>query len=364
MSELHLLGIDRGVPFAGPKTIHVDLTNGCNTNCITCWDHSPLLDTPQTASWKRQRVTAHDVIALIDDAITLGGLEAVIVSGMGEPFTHPGVYSILEALKARELHVTVITNLVAAEPQRIVDLGVDQLLIGVHAATERAYRAFHPSFERDEWYRMLAALEVFRRNGRRYKHVQVIAGCNADELVEMIDFGTEWRAEQINFKLASLAKGTESARISEEQRARLLDELIPRARARAKIPTNLEVFERQLRTGGGDTAPIDEIGCFMGYVYARVLVDGTVLYCCNTNVVVGNLADGRFSELWRAPRWEAMRARMRDGDYLPSCRQCGKVVQNVKLGQAFAKRFGEERRGAVTGVGRQPRRRHLPLVST
>lgn len=362
MSEVHLLGIDRGVPLAGPRTIHVDLTNGCNTNCVTCWDHSPLLRTPQPSAWKRQRVTAADVTALIDDAMTLGGLEAVIVSGMGEPFTHPEVYDVLAALKARALHVTVITNLVAADAERIVDLGVDQLLIGVHGATERAYRAFHPSFERSEWYRLLAALATFRRARRRFKHVQVIAGCNADELVEMIDFGLEWEAEQINFKLASLARGTESARITEEQRARLLEELIPRARERATLPTNLDVFERQLRAGGGDTAPIDEIGCFMGYVYARVLVDGTVLFCCNTDVVVGNLADGRFSELWRAPRWEAMRARMRDGDYLPSCRQCGKVVQNVKLGKAFAKRFGAERLAAVTGANAPPRRRHLPLV--
>lgn len=362
MTDLHLLGIDRGVPLAGPKTIHVDLTNGCNTNCITCWDHSPLLEIPQTAAWKRQRVTASEVIALIDDAMTLTGLSAVIVSGMGEPFTHPEVYDILAALKQRGLHVTVITNLVAADPERIVSLGVDQLLIGIHGATEVAYRAFHPSFQGDEWMRLLIALQTFRRARRRFKHVQVIAGCNADELVEMIDFAREWEAEQVNFKLASLGRGTERARISEDQRARLLSDLIPRARARATLPTNLDVFERQLRAGGGDTAPIEEIGCFMGYVYARVLVDGTVLFCCNTEVVVGNLADARFSELWRAPRWEAMRARMRDGDYLPSCRQCGKVVQNVKLGKAFAKRFGPERLAAVTGANGRPRRRHLPLV--
>lgn len=362
MSELHLLSIDRGVPFTGPKTLHIDLTNGCNTNCITCWDHSPLLETPQSNAWKKQRVDAERVLALIDDVMTLGGLEAVIVSGMGEPFTHPDVYDILAALKARALHVTVITNLVAADATRIVSLGVDQLLIGIHAATEGAYRAFHPSFERSEWYRMLAALETFRRAGRRFKHVQVIAGCNGGELVEMIDFAVEWRAEQVNFKLAGLSRGTERARISDEQRTRLLDELIPRARERAALPTNLDVFERQLRTGGGDTAPIDEIGCFMGYVYARVLVDGTVLYCCNTDVVVGSLNDAPFSELWRAPRWEAMRARMRAGDYLPSCRQCGKVVQNVKLGRAFSKRFGTERLAEVTGANN--RRRRLPLAVT
>ena len=360
MKDLHLMSIDRGEPLIGPKTLHIDLTNGCNTNCITCWDHSPLLTEARTAAWKRQRVDAAEAIAIVDDVMTLGGLSAVIVSGMGEPFTHPEVYEILAALKERRLHVTVITNLIPADAKKIVALSVDELLIGVHAASERAYRAFHPSFERDEWYRLLASLETFRRAGRRFKHVQVVAGCNAHELVDMIEFGESWGASQVNFKLASLAHGTEDARIDEAQRSLLLDELIPRAR-KTKLPNNLDVFERQLRAGGADTAPIDEIGCFMGYVYARVLVDGTVLFCCNTDVVVGSVRDAKFSDLWRAPRWNAMRARMRDGDYLPSCRQCGKVVQNVKYAEKFAKAFGAERLREVTGGDR--RRVRLPLAN-
>lgn len=359
MIDLHLEGIARGVPLAGPKSLHIDLTNGCNTDCITCWDHSPLLSSPRSPGWKKQRVDRAQVEALIDDVIGLGGLDAVIVSGMGEPFTHPEVYEILAALEQRELHVTVITNLIAADPERILALDVDQLLIGIHGASKAAYQAFHPSFDGDQWERLHAMLERFR--GRRYKHVQVIAGCNAHELVEMIDLGARYEAGQINFKLASLAHGTEAARITEAQRARLFDDL-PRARARANelgVPTNLDVFAEQLRAGGGDTAPIDDIGCFMGYVYARVLVDGTVLFCCNTEVVVGSLGEARFSELWRGPRWTELRARMRTGDYLPSCRQCGKVVQNVGWARRFAKHYGQARLAEVRGTSR---RRHLPLV--
>ena len=133
MKDLHLMSIDRGEPLIGPKTLHIDLTNGCNTNCITCWDHSPLLTEARTAAWKRQRVDAAEAIAIVDDVMTLGGLSAVIVSGMGEPFTHPEVYEILAALKERMLHVTVITNLIPADAKKIVALSVDELLIGDHA---------------------------------------------------------------------------------------------------------------------------------------------------------------------------------------------------------------------------------------
>jgi hypothetical protein len=125
---------------------------------------------------------------------------------------------------------------------------------------------------------------------------------------------------------------------------------VPRARDRARVPHNLEVFSAQLRAGGAATAPIAEVGCFMGHVYSRITVEGTVLYCCNTDVVVGTLADGaRFSELWHGERWNALRARMRAGDYLESCRQCGKLNQNVKLGEQLRRQHGEEAWRAATG---------------
>jgi MoaA/NifB/PqqE/SkfB family radical SAM enzyme len=337
----------------GPASIHIDITNGCNTNCVTCWDHSPLLTIGRSSAWKRQRVDAPHVRALLDDVKSLGGLEAVIVSGMGDPFTHPDVYEIIEAVKSRGLHLTIITNLIPADPARVLALDVDQLLIGIHAASEAAYRAFHPSFQMSEWQRLHTALATFAAAGKRYKQVQVICRTNAGELVDMVRVASTYRAAQVNFKLASLKDGTEAVRITDAQRARLEAELVPEAIALARelgVVTNLDVFARQLSAGGADTAPIESIGCFMGHAYARILVDGTVLYCCNTDVVVGTIAAGaRFSELWNGAAWNALRARMRNGDYFASCRQCGKVAQNVKYAERFRALYGEERLLAVTG---------------
>lgn len=348
-----LAGIDAGRPLQGPSSIHVDVTNGCNTNCITCWDHSPLLTLGRTSAWKRQRVEAADVEALVDDVAGLGGLKAVIVSGMGEPFTHPDIDRILSSLKARGLHVTVITNLIPAKAERIVELGIDQLLIGIHGASEESYRAFHPSFRSDEWQVLHAMLERFRLAGRRFKHVHVVCRPNAHELVQMIEQAARYDAALVNFKLASLKEGTEAAAITEEQRATLIHELVPAAMRRAGelgVETNLDVFARQLEAGGRATAPIRDIGCFMGFSYARILVDGTVLYCCNTEVRVGSLREARFSELWNGSAWNVLRDRLRGGDYLAGCDQCGKVNQNVKLGRRFAKAFGEPRLRQVIGL--------------
>mgnify|MGYP000505818931 CR=1 FL=1 len=113
--DLKLAGIERGAPLTGPETIHIDITNGCNTNCVTCWDHSPYLTLGRSGAWKRQRVEVAQVREILDEAADLGGHRAVILSGMGEPFTHPDVYAMIEEVKRRGLHLTL----------RLVDAALD-----------------------------------------------------------------------------------------------------------------------------------------------------------------------------------------------------------------------------------------------
>jgi wyosine [tRNA(Phe)-imidazoG37] synthetase (radical SAM superfamily) len=344
-----------GVVRLGPETLHIDITNTCNTDCVTCWDHSPHLAHARPLQWKRQRAELATVRTLLDDVQSLGGLRAVILSGMGEPFTHPDIYALISDVKRRGLHLTIITNLVAADAQRIIDLGVDALLIGVQGASLTSYLQFHPSFNVAHWDRLHEMLALFRDAGRHDKHVQVICAHNAHELTAMIELAHASSASQVNFKLASLKDGTEAVRISDVQREQLLEEWIADARDRAAqlgVSHNLDVLEEQVRVGGEATAPIADIGCFLGFHYSRVTVDGTVLYCCNTEVEVGQLGDGvRFSDLWRGPSWDALRARLRAGDYFDGCHQCGKLNQNIKLSARFRAQFGDARWREVTGRG-------------
>lgn len=351
-TDPRLLGMHLGRPVLGPDTLHLDVTNGCNANCVTCWDHSPHLLTPRPQKWKRQRIDLSTVIDVLNEANELGGLRSVILSGMGEPFTHPEIYDMIAEVKRRGLHLTVITNLVACNPVRIVELKVDQLLIGLHAASVATYRAFHPSFGEEDWTRVLDILHTFREAGRRFKHIHVICRENAHELVAMIEQAETFPVDQVNFKLASLREGTETVRVDEEQRKRLLFEWLPQAMKEAEnrhVNANFSVFADQLRAKEDATAPIEEVGCFMGYSYARVLVDGTVLYCCSPDIVAGHLSEAPFFDLWEGPVWNGIRARLRKGDYFPACHQCGKFNMNHTLSQRFKKVFGEQRLYEVTG---------------
>lgn len=366
-TSLRLRDLKDGVVRLGPQTLHIDVTNSCNTNCVTCWDHSPHLATPQPARWKRQRVDPVEIAALLDDVQSLdtaeGGLTSVILSGMGEPFTHPDIYDLIADVKRRNIHLTIITNLVAADVDRVVALGVDALLIGVQGASEQSYLAFHPSFSPWHWAKLNEQLRVLRdAPGIDCKQVQVICAHNAHELSAMVQLCHDSDAAQLNFKLASLKAGTEAVRLTTAQREALLSTTIPQASALAQrlgVTTNLAVFRQQVQAGldtdgatdGDDTAPIADVGCFIGGFYARVTVEGTVLFCCNTEVEIGSLRTLPFSSWWRSAKWAYWRRRMREGRYLASCFQCGKINQNEKLSRRFREQFGDVTWREVTGRG-------------
>ena len=219
-----LVGMQRGQPISGPQTLHIDVTNGCNTNCVTCWDHSPLLQLGRSVAWKKQKIDAATVSDILNDVAELGGLRAVILSGMGEPFTHPDIYQMIAEVKRRGLHLTLITNLVAADAQRVVELGVDQLLIGIHGASESSYRSFHPNFVRDEWPRLLGMLQLFADHGRRYKHVHVICQTNAAELVEIVQLGLQGAQLGVGQRRQIDAIDQDTARRRRERTARELQQ--------------------------------------------------------------------------------------------------------------------------------------------
>ncbi|NOY26396.1 MAG: radical SAM protein [Oligoflexia bacterium] len=331
-----LAGIASGRPQVGPSNVHIDVSNGCNAACVSCWDHSPLRTRPRPAAWKRKRLSWSRFRELVVDLTTLDSVRAVVLSGMGEPLTHPDIYRMVALIKAQGWHLTVLSNLVAADPDRLADSGIDSLLVGVHGVSPQTYCAFHPGWTEQQFFTMCRNMRVARRAGMRVRHVQVINRDTAPELVAMVRFGKLFDADRVNYKLASLAEGTQACAITDAQRDQMLERDLPAARALAQtlgVETNLDLFDAQLRAASENvlrTTPMAEVGCYMGHVYIRITVDGALLYCCNTAIEVGHLADGPLGQHWWGATWQATRDRIAAGHFFPGCERCGKFEQNRK----------------------------------
>ena len=307
----------------GPETVHIDVTNVCNLDCVTCWNYGGSLDTPKTIAWKRQRIEPAVFHRVLNEVVETG-TERIVISGGGEPFTHPDIESFILAVKAKGLRLTVITNGTLCDFTRLRELGVDQLLLNVASASPETYVAYHPNQPKETFQRLVDGCRTLR-DVTAVNMVQVINGLTAHEVVAMVELAADVGA-RVSFKVGDLPKGTQHFALTSAQRETLLAEGLPAARKTAKhlgVRHNLDAFEKQLR-GVKEEQP----SCFAGYLYSRVSVDGRVFFCC-AHIDAGHVNDGPFSQVWKSPRYDAVRQTLHRGGTFAACQRCGKHDMNV-----------------------------------
>lgn len=331
-----LLGWKEKKPRLGPETVHLDVTNGCNLDCITCWNYAPGLAQPKDAAWRRQRIDPAVFLRVLDEVAAVGA-ERIVVSGGGEPFTHPELPRLLEAVKAKGLRLTLITNGTLCDFERLKALRVDQVLLNLASATPATYVAYHPNQGPETFDRLLAGARTLRGT-TAVNLVQVINAVNAHELEAMVEVAASVGA-RCSFKVGDVPAGTERWALTEAQRRQVLDERIPAARARAKalgVKHNLAAYESALR--GDPQAPVP---CFAGYLYSRVNVDGRVFFCC-AHLEAGHVSEGPFGRIWESPRYDALRQRLHRGEWFPACARCGKYDMNYAANEDLDLLFGDD----------------------
>lgn len=321
-----------GTPLTGPETVHVDVTNACNLDCVTCWNYAPGLAAPKSVEWKRRRIDPALFTRVLAE-VAATGVERLVLSGGGEPFSHPQLPDFLRQVKARGLRVTLITNGTLADFALLRELRVDQVLLNTASASPRTYAAYHPNQPPETFERLLAGVELLR-GVTQVNLVQVINGLNAHELVAMVELAHRLGA-RASFKVGDVPAGTERFALTPLQRAWLLETGLPAARRRVKelggVRQNLAAFEQQLR--GQREGPLPR--CFAGFLYTRISVEGRVFFCC-APIEAGHVDEGPFEQVWRSPRYQALRERVRRNELFPACARCGKHDMNFAAEQELS----------------------------
>lgn len=318
-------------PRLGPETVHIDITNVCNLDCVTCWNYAADLAQPKSAEWKRQRMDEAVFVRVLGE-VAESSVERIILSGGGEPFTHPSIYDFIALVKARGLRLTLISNGTLVDFERLAALAPEQLLLNLAAASADTYVTYHPNQSAAGFARLLAGVERLR-GITAVNLVQVINALNYHELPAMVALAARLGA-RLSFKVGDVPQGTERFALAAGQRQILLDHGIDEARRRAGqlgVKHNLDAYRDQL-LGQVRGAPLE---CFAGYLYSRVFVDGRVFFCCE-HIEVGHVADASFAAIWQSPRYQAMRQRLHEGRGFPGCLRCGKHDMNHSAARAVA----------------------------
>ncbi len=336
--------LDTGTIPPGPLTVHIDVANGCNLDCVTCWNHSPHLKQPKPREWKKQQMPLEAFKKILADLEAVK-VKKIIISGGGEPFTNQDIYRMIRAARDRGFHVTVITNALLIDPELLLKHPPHKLLVNLGAAGGRSYARVHPNREPEEFHALLERLQ--RLNPViPLTLVMVICNLNFTQLPDMVKLASRFPNARLSFKSAGLTEDTAAFALSAKQKKRLTRELIPQCltlcrESKVRVQSNLDVFARQL-AGEGTDFPIHETGCFAGLFYARIHTNGDILYCC-AHIKMGNALEEPFSHIWNGPAYQRMRQRLDEKHFFHECLRCGKFNLNLE-----ARRVIEEKGESIS----------------
>jgi tungsten cofactor oxidoreducase radical SAM maturase len=118
------------------RKLYIEPTTACNLKCRICirntWDDPIAHMSMQTYQ------------LIVDSLVDLPDLKRVVFTSFGEPFTHPRLLDMIEAVRKRDLAVTVGTNgllldtKIAAE---LVKLGVERVMVSIDGGKPDTYAA-------------------------------------------------------------------------------------------------------------------------------------------------------------------------------------------------------------------------------
>lgn len=183
-----------------PRGLYIEPTGACNLRCSFC---------PTYESEKAKVLLDWDLFKRIVDEATPHGPRDFMMHKDGEPFIHPRFLDMLEYIKSQnsENYINFSTNghfLKDGAAERLVELQVDRLVIGLRAATAETYKKIHEreGYEKvvENIKRLLAAKA--RRGSSRPKVVVQIVECDLTRS-EIEVFVRQWRDCDVDIEIKS-----------------------------------------------------------------------------------------------------------------------------------------------------------------
>lgn len=342
-----------GKAFAGPRQVHVDLTNRCTLRCVCCWHRSPCLpEEERIRGWDGWELSYDTVLRLVDDLAGLG-VGRIVYSGGGDPLLHPRLLDIIRYTAAKKIDVRLITNLTCAREETIralIEAGVAQLSVSLWAARPETYAALHPGCTGETFARVLGLIRTFARlrgDAPRPELIimNVLTPANYTELGEMVSLGIELGATYVWFQPVDVQAPSFRRFLFTPAQLERLAVLIRETAAapRDSVPErqrSILDFGLLLRRIGDAGAPrgwyqsgfIDSVPCYVGWMGGRVLANGDVVPCCKgERLKLGNVNRARYADIWSGDAYTGFRekaSRLGKSDPYFGAIACGRMCDD------------------------------------
>lgn len=292
-----------------PMSLSVEPTTACNLRCPECPSGLRSFTRP-TGMLDPDRLHA-----LLEGREGLGrDLVYLNLYFQGEPYLNPGMDELVRTGKQAGLYVSTSTNahhIDAERARRIVDSGIDRLIISIDGADQEAYAAYRVGgrLERvlEATRHLVEARKEARRKGPHLVWQFLVVGTNEHQLPTMRDMARRWGVDEFVVKTAQLDDPRDGHPLLTGDPALRRYDRDPSGRWTLRNP----MLDR----------------CWRMWQGAVVTWDGQVVPCCFDKDAahgMGRAEDGTgFREIWTSPAYQDFRQQIfRHRAGVEMCRNC------------------------------------------
>jgi MoaA/NifB/PqqE/SkfB family radical SAM enzyme len=354
--------------YVGPFYVTIDVTRRCNLTCLGCRYHSSLINLPAPGDQAILDISFDLVEKLCEELVTMG-TTVISFMGEGEPMLHPRLPDFISMAKALGFKVTLITNGTLLDEARIhslIDSHLDLLRVSLWASSIEEYEKNYPGTNPDYFKRIVNGLRLLSvlkaEKGSKFPSVhlhQPINKNNFQKIDALVDLAYETGCNASSFSPFLSHRGRlDRYGLSPEEEKSLCLSLTTMKKKLNSLSMGHNIDETLLRYRIGE-AVWNKLPCYIGWLHARIKVDGTVLPCGPWNQPLGHLNENRFQEIWNGPHYRTFRQQTltRQGlAYIAKVCDCGfccLTKDNVRVHrffQFFSPFLTRPKKGSFQGI--------------
>jgi MoaA/NifB/PqqE/SkfB family radical SAM enzyme len=179
---------------------------------------------------------------------------------------------------------------------------------------------------------------------------------NVNDFMEMYNFGRKFGADALYFTIVDILSGqTDSLLLNPKQRDKLKAEALAVKEKAGKEGVELEFFEgfmnrlgqskEDFQKGEYDKSLVNQIPCYAGWIFSRILADGSIAPCCRgVKKIMGNINKESFKNIWFSDKYNEFRAKAKylskQDSYFKEI-GCTKECDNLMHNQEMERRIVE-----------------------
>lgn len=309
--------IGREIAYHGPFHVTIDVTRRCNLNCIGCRYHSQAIETTQSPG--NQEILDLDPIVFQRFCRDLAklGTKAIELSGEGEPLVNKNLFNLIGIAKENNLNVTVFSNgtlLDSKHIESLINAQLDCLKVTLWAATKQEYQSNYPGTNPDYFDKVIDGLRCLAsvKNTRSIVKPSVILHHpinrnNYRTLEEFVELAHKTGCRGVSFSPLKTRRGNlSSASLGHAEENEVRSSLVQVENEMNTLGLKNNIADTLRRYRAGESV-WKKLPCYVGFITARVKVDGTIVPCNPCDISVGNLNDSSFQEIWNSDAYKVFR---------------------------------------------------------